>query len=175
MQREKAAGIRCVETAELGDLRVVWLLPLCLGLRFAYWTRPFGICVRARARACFFSANCPAQEMFMGAKKLNSVLPASDLDAAVAFWSEVLGVAPTFVDGDRWAQFDLEGSRLALAGKDRVSEQAGVMVKVDDLVKARTVLVDRGQKVSEIEEGPHELRCATQDPDGSLLVLYQGK
>ena len=39
--------------------------------------------------------------------------------AAAKVWAALLGVAPTFVDGDRWAQFDVNGKRIALAGTDR--------------------------------------------------------
>ncbi len=42
----------------------------------------------------------------MPVEKLSFVLPVDDLSVAAAFWKELLGGDPTFVDGDRWAQFD---------------------------------------------------------------------
>ena len=48
-----------------------------------------------------------------------TVLPVDDVAAAAEIWAALLGVAPTFVDGDRWAQFDVAGRRIALAGTGR--------------------------------------------------------
>ena len=44
------------------------------------------------------------------------------MDEAVGQWSTLLGVEPTFVDGDRWAQLDIGDTRLSLAGSDRSSD-----------------------------------------------------
>jgi catechol 2,3-dioxygenase-like lactoylglutathione lyase family enzyme len=108
----------------------------------------------------------------MGAEKLNAVLAVDDLAGAVAWWEALLGVAPTFVEGDRWAQFDLGPSRLALAGADRAFDGAGVMVKVDDLDAAVAALAAAGHAVGPIEAGPHERRAVTAAPGGGAVVLY---
>jgi catechol 2,3-dioxygenase-like lactoylglutathione lyase family enzyme len=106
------------------------------------------------------------------AEKLSSVVPVDDLPAAVSWWRGVLGVDATFVDGDRWAQFDLGGTRLALAGTDRSDDRAGILVKVDDVEASRAELVGRGIAVGHIERGPHELRCALEGPGGVAVTLY---
>jgi catechol 2,3-dioxygenase-like lactoylglutathione lyase family enzyme len=108
----------------------------------------------------------------VSAQSVAPVFPVPDLDAAVTFWTAVLGVEPTFVDGDRWAQFDLDGRRLALAGADRASEQAGVMVKVDDLDRAAEALAALGVALGPPEQGPHEIRRLATAPGGWSLVLY---
>ena len=108
----------------------------------------------------------------MAADKLAPVLPVDDVAAAVTFWREVLGVDATFVDGDRWAQFDVGGSRLALAGADRTSDLPGVMVKVDDVAATRERLVGAGHDVTPVERGPHELRCVLDAPGGVPVTLY---
>jgi catechol 2,3-dioxygenase-like lactoylglutathione lyase family enzyme len=108
----------------------------------------------------------------MDVERITTVLPVADLAAAVETWTAVLGVEPTFVDGDRWAQFDAAGARIALAGSDRVSDAAGVMLKVGDLEAARTELGAAGLDVGAVQEGPHELRCAATGPDGASIVLY---
>jgi catechol 2,3-dioxygenase-like lactoylglutathione lyase family enzyme len=109
------------------------------------------------------------------ARTISSVLPVPDLDAAVSFWKNALGVEPTFVDGDRWAQFDLEGRRLALAGTDAVASVPGVMVKVDDVRATKASLEAVGVEVREIVEGPHELRCVVPGPGGWPAILYASK
>lgn len=104
-----------------------------------------------------------------------SVLPVDNMKAAVAAWSALLGVAPTFVDGDGWAQFDVAGKRIALAGTDRTSDKAGVMIKVGDLTAARETAVAQGLAASPIQEGAHELRCTVSGPGGWPIVLYAPK
>ncbi|SHN15185.1 VOC family protein [Cryptosporangium aurantiacum] len=108
----------------------------------------------------------------MTARSLAPVLPVDDLLAAVAVYTRLLGVLPTFVDGDRWAQFDLAGHRLALAGRDRAADHPGVLLKVDDLRSARAEAVAAGLPVEEIQTGPHEHRCVVTGPGGWPVVLY---
>lgn len=106
----------------------------------------------------------------MTAQRISLALPTDDLLAAVDWWSRTLGSEPTFVDGDRWAQFDLAGGRLALMGSDRVGGGAPVaMVKVADLDAA--VAAD-GANFGPIEKGPHERRSLGTDPAGNAVVLY---
>ncbi len=109
----------------------------------------------------------------MDVQGLNPVLPVEDLSLAVEVWSALLGVEPTFVDGDRWAQFDVAGRRLALAGTDRVSTAAGVMIKVGDLAAARAVAQGQGLAIGETEEGPHEARFVVITPGGWPAIFYQ--
>jgi hypothetical protein len=101
-----------------------------------------------------------------------SVLPVDDVAAAAKTWTALLGVAPTFVDGERWAQFDIAGRRIALAGTDRVSNLPGLMIKVADVAAGRTRAAGQGLTVGPIEEGPHEQRCLVEAPGGWPLVLY---
>lgn len=108
----------------------------------------------------------------MSVQSIAPVFPVPDLDEAVTFWTAVLRVEPTFVDGDRWAQFDVGGRRLAFAGQDRASDQAGVMVKVDDLERAGEALAALGVVLGPRERGPHEMRCVATAPGGWSVVLY---
>jgi catechol 2,3-dioxygenase-like lactoylglutathione lyase family enzyme len=110
----------------------------------------------------------------MSAQSFSPVLPVPDLPGAVAFWSQLLGVEPTFVDGDRWAQFDVDGRRLALAGTDRFADEPGLMVKVDDVEDARGALAGAGAgaEVGPVQDGAHERRCTVTAPGGWSVVLY---
>ena len=105
----------------------------------------------------------------MTAQRISVALPTDDLTAAVEWWSRTLGAEPTFVDGDRWAQFDLAGSRLALMGSDRVGAGPVTMVKVDDL---DTAVKEQGARFGPVEQGPHERRALGTDPSGNAVVLY---
>jgi catechol 2,3-dioxygenase-like lactoylglutathione lyase family enzyme len=105
----------------------------------------------------------------MAAENVTPVLPVADLGAAVEFWSSVLGVEPTFVDDDRWAQFDLGPRRLALAGTDRLTDEPCVMVKVHDLEGTRRQLGAGGHSAEEIETGAHERRFLARTDFGTII------
>jgi hypothetical protein len=105
-------------------------------------------------------------------ESISTVLPVDDVAEAAAAWSALLGAAPTFVDGQRWAQFDVAGRRIALAGTDRVSDRPGLMIKVADLAAARAEAKAKGFTVGPVQEGPHELRCLVDGPGGCPAVLY---
>jgi len=108
----------------------------------------------------------------MAALSITTVVPVTDLAAGVAEWSTVLGVEPTFVDGDRWAQFDVGGTRLALAGTDRPGDVVGVMVKVDDIGNHVTELRAAGFAAADVVQGAHEQRSSVTHADGSETTLY---
>jgi len=101
-----------------------------------------------------------------------TVVPVENLAEAVSALSALLYTEPTFVDGDRWAQFDFNGHRIALAGTDRTSDKAGVMLKVDDLEAAGLAIQTAGLKAGDVEEGPHEQRITVEGPGGWPIVLY---
>lgn len=111
----------------------------------------------------------------MSVEGVATMLPVDDVAAAAKAWGKLLGVAPTFVDGDRWAQFDVGGRRIALAGTDRVSDQPGVMLKVSDVAAAREAAIAQGLSVTALAEGPHEIRCVVTAPGGWPVVLYAAK
>ena len=94
----------------------------------------------------------------MTATSVSSVIPVTNMAAAVERWEQLLGLPPTFVDGDRWAQFDVGATRVSLAGTDRTTEIAGLMVKTEHLETVRELLKESGLIVSELVDGSHERR-----------------
>jgi hypothetical protein len=102
-------------------------------------------------------------------------VPVTDMATGVSLWEDLLGVAPTFVDGDRWAQFDTPSGRVCLAGADRSSDHTVAMLKVADgqLEPARSAFAEQGYIVEAIDEGAHERRCTVRDGNGSFAVLYE--
>ena len=105
-------------------------------------------------------------------ERLGFVLPVDDIAAAATFLTSLLGTAPTFVDGDRWAQFDLGPVRLSLSGTDRVADSPGIMVKVADLDGACAALAAGGASPGPIATGAHERRAVAKGPGGWPVVLY---
>jgi hypothetical protein len=102
-----------------------------------------------------------------------TVVPVPDLAAGVEFWGALLGVEPTFVDGDRWAQFDAGGRRIALAGSDRFADVPSLMLKASGLEETRERLAAAGVAVSEIEHGAHERRFVATTPGGWPVAVYE--
>lgn len=108
-------------------------------------------------------------------ERISPIFPTDDLEQAVDFLAVVLGRAPTFVDGSRWAQFDVGGSRVMLAGTDREGDAPSLSVKVNDLDAAAARLREAGFDVGEPAVGPDERRAVIH-PDGTFgwtVVLYE--
>lgn len=101
----------------------------------------------------------------------------TDMDAAVRFYSEVLGFPLKLRDGDRWAAFDVGGATLAVEGGAAPgSSSAGgatVSLRCEDLAGVVADLRAKGASVSDVETGPHERRAEVRDPAGNMLVLYE--
>ena len=99
---------------------------------------------------------------------------AGDMDAAVDFYERVLGLPLKFRDGDNWAAFDVAGTTFALeGGEGGGSGGATVSLRVDGLDDFVAQLRQRGARVDEPVDGPHERRADLTDPSGNRLVLYE--
>ncbi|MGH3521148.1 MAG: VOC family protein [Haloechinothrix sp.] len=111
----------------------------------------------------------------MRAERISPTFPADDIAAAVKLLTAVLGCAPTFVDGERWAQFDVNGSRVALAGTDREGDGPSLSVKVHGLDATSARLRAAGFDVGEPVSGPHERRAVIRPDHGFdwTVVLYE--
>ena len=112
------------------------------------------------------------------AKKVGmAILPAKDLDAALTFYREALGLEEKFRDGDRFAALDLGGTTVALAaGEEDRAGVAALSFKVDDVRDAVVQLRGAGAEVlRDVEEGPHEFRAVLRDPAGNPFIVYSAK
>ncbi len=100
-----------------------------------------------------------------------------DMEAAVAFYRDVLGLALLRRDGDAWAELDAGPTRLALHGRAEgpVPEGGTVVFAVDDLDEAVWALEQRGVRFEERSgEVPGLARfAALRDPDGNRVQLIE--
>jgi catechol 2,3-dioxygenase-like lactoylglutathione lyase family enzyme len=100
-----------------------------------------------------------------------------DMDRAVTFYGEVLGLALARRAGDEWAEFEAGPARLALHGTEdpSVPPSGTVVFRVDHLDEARWALQQRGVLFDGQEsEVPGLARFATfHDPDGNPLQLIE--
>jgi predicted enzyme related to lactoylglutathione lyase len=102
----------------------------------------------------------------------------SDMDRAVRFYGQVLGLRLVHQDQSKWAEFDAGPLRLALhaAVEDRAPEPGGTVVfRVDDLDAARAEMEGRG---AEFEEPAGEIEgyarfASLRDPDGNRVDLIE--
>lgn len=99
-----------------------------------------------------------------------------DMDAALAFYRDVLGLPVLRRDGDEWAELGAGPVRLALHGTAEAGPGSGTVVfRVADLDDARLVLRERGADVGEhLGEVEGFARFATvRDPDGNPVQLIE--
>ncbi len=100
--------------------------------------------------------------------------PVESLDRAVTFYTEALGFAVRFRDGDRFCALDAGGVTIALAaGDERICDTPAVSYRVSDVEAALAALEAAGAKqMRAIADGPHERRAVLRDPAGNLFVIY---
>ena len=110
----------------------------------------------------------------MIATSVSTVIPVTDMEAAVESWERLLGLSPTFIDGDRWAQFDVGGTRISLAGSDRTSDNPGIRIKSECLETLRESLKESGVSVSELVDGVHETRFEVHGFEVPVTI-YSGR
>jgi predicted enzyme related to lactoylglutathione lyase len=102
-----------------------------------------------------------------------------DMDRAVKFYQDVLGLRLLRRDGSNWAMFDAGPVRLALHGavEGRPIETGGAtaVFAVDDLDASRAALEERGVEFEEhVGEVEGYARFATlRDPDGNRVQIIE--
>ncbi len=100
-----------------------------------------------------------------------------DMNAALAFYRDTLGLAIKFQDGDKWTQFDVGGTQVALAtpapGQVDPGQNATVVLQVDDLTATRAQLAAQDIAVSEIiGMGGHGSFFTCRDPAGNVVQFF---
>ena len=114
----------------------------------------------------------------MAVKKLSSAYyVVADMDKAVAFYEGVLGLKIKFRDKNRWTQFDVNGTAVALADPSEGAVPPGggatVVLEVDDLAATRAALEKAGAKIqSSRDMGAHGKFFTVRDPAGNLVQIF---
>jgi catechol 2,3-dioxygenase-like lactoylglutathione lyase family enzyme len=105
----------------------------------------------------------------------NAFYRVRDMERAVAFYRDVLGLRLKFRDGDDWAAFDVGGSTLALSATDQrgtAGAGATLSLKVADVDGWAREAAGRGGALPAPESGAHERTVTVTDPDGHRLIVY---
>ena len=99
-----------------------------------------------------------------------------DMDRALAFYIDVVGLPLVRRDGNEWAELDGGPVRIALHGTDEEHPTSGtVVLRVEDLDATRWTLEQRGA-VFDAYVGEVEglARFATfRDPDGNPIQIIE--
>lgn len=102
-----------------------------------------------------------------------------DMDRAVSFYRDVLGLNLRLRAGEDWAEFDVGGATVAVHGtrEGHAPPQGGatVVFAVDDLDRVIRALRERGVDLEgDVFAVPGSGRFASfRDPDGNLLQVFQ--
>lgn len=103
------------------------------------------------------------------------VLSTDDLDESIRFYSETLGMAVKFRDGDHFAALDGGSITLALATAvdHPISGQVVVGIKTSDVdAAAQAIEASGGGVVRGPYDDAHERRVVVYDNKGNGLVFY---
>lgn len=109
----------------------------------------------------------------------NVTVMVSDLDRAVAFYTEVLGLTLKGRYGDHWAEVEAPGLRIGLhpTSQPPSPDAAGglsIGLGVADLQEGMATLKARGVQFAPPREDEGEIRLAFfRDPDGNPLYLTE--
>lgn len=114
----------------------------------------------------------------MSVEKLqNAYYVTGDMDRAIAFYRDALGLDLAFQDGDKWAQLKAGGANFALSSRDEAPDGAvgaTVVFEVSDAAAAGAAIAAAGgEVVGERDMGSHGKTLTFRDPDGNLVQLYQ--
>jgi catechol 2,3-dioxygenase len=102
----------------------------------------------------------------------------ADMDRAVAFYRDVLGLALVRRDGDNWSVFDAGGRQFALhraiEGRPLSPGGATAVFSVNDLDRARASLSERGVEFGHEGDVAGYARFASfKDPDENTVQLIE--
>jgi catechol 2,3-dioxygenase-like lactoylglutathione lyase family enzyme len=109
-------------------------------------------------------------------------IPVSDQEAALSFYTEILGGKVVqdmpFGPGTRWLRVGLPGveTQLVLAtwfDAMPPGSLQGLVVATRDIKKAHAELRKRGLDISDIDKQPYGQEATFTDPDGNSWILQQ--
>lgn len=105
-------------------------------------------------------------------------LVVADMNAAVAFYRDGLGLKLKFQDGQRWAEFDAgNGTAIALSSADESGlgvTGAVVVFQAKDAEELAASLVARGASIlARRDMGDHGHLIAIREPSGNIFQLFE--
>lgn len=103
----------------------------------------------------------------------------SDINRAVEFYRDVVGLEQVGLSGESWAEFDAGNTTFGVGKGESLGITPGtcfaVAFEVDDINAARQRLVDKGVKITEVMDSPTCWSAFATDPDGNRFALHKLK
>jgi predicted enzyme related to lactoylglutathione lyase len=107
-----------------------------------------------------------------------TMYPVTDLQRAVAFYRDALGLPTTDVQSDFWVEFDVAGATFGVGNFEQVGKPGtaqSLALEVPDIESLRAKLAERGFEATEPHELQHCRISVVRDPDGNQVWLHQSK
>ena len=102
-----------------------------------------------------------------------------DVPRAIVFYRDVIGLKPSEMFSDRWAEFDVGNTTFGIGNGESIGiipgTQFSATFEVDDLVSMRERLLSKSIPVTEIMDAPMCLSFFVTDPEGNRFGLHQRK
>jgi predicted enzyme related to lactoylglutathione lyase len=102
-----------------------------------------------------------------------------DVPKAIEFYRDVIGLKPSDMFSEYWAEFDLGNVTFGIGNGESLGIMPGssfsATFEVDDLVSTRTRLVAKNIPVTEIMDAPMCTSFFVTDPEGNRFGLHQRK
>ncbi|HEY2256811.1 MAG TPA: VOC family protein [Variovorax sp.] len=111
-------------------------------------------------------------------QRLQNVFVVAERPAELhAFYESALGLQLKFRDQDRWFQYGVGGSNVALACREEAAPASSGLVmvfEVDDLEAARERIVRAGGELLGLRDmGAHGSVLSLRDPEGNVVQLFK--
>ncbi|HYK52824.1 MAG TPA: VOC family protein [Candidatus Eremiobacteraceae bacterium] len=102
-----------------------------------------------------------------------------DVPRAITFYRDVIGLKPSDMFTDYWAEFDIGDMTFGVGDGESIGikagSQASAAFEVDDVAAERERLVALGVPVTEVSDSPMCHSCFVTDPEGNRFALHQRK
>jgi predicted enzyme related to lactoylglutathione lyase len=102
-----------------------------------------------------------------------------DVPAGIAFYRDVIGLKPSEMVSEHWAEFDVGGMTFGIGNGEPLGmppgKSFGAVFEVDDINAERERLLKAGVKASEVHEGPVCFSVFLEDPEGNKLGIHKRK
>jgi len=102
-----------------------------------------------------------------------------DVPGAKAFYRDVVGLTPSDMFTDGWAEFNVGSTTFGVGNGEPLGITPGssfsLTLEVDDVVAERKRLADVGVTVTDIHESPVCWSAFVTDPEGNRFGIHQRK
>ncbi len=104
--------------------------------------------------------------------------PVTDMERAVRFYTDVVGLHKSGLEIPYWVEFDVAGTTFGIGNFEQVGTPGtagSLALEVADMASARAALATHGVETSDPFETPVCFISGFSDPDGNRITLHQAK